>query len=330
MADEDVPTPADDEVGITHQPALPELELPEYHGRKPVGMKTSVNGAGNRLSRAHDIDDRVVLVIEARVKKAGHESTDDGLLYAESLKVVDLFEIQGDAGRRLLSGVRQAYRTADDQGKGRKALPITTIDPETGLEVVTDGSGVVLTPADLAEIRGEPLAAMTDDRMTPVVVVFSDGLRNIWPDEFDTDTARPSAGDRFEAEDPEAAQVHVAKLLNAETGETIEEWTDEQENARLLEMETELGQAEARADREATEELLAGRDDVAELGAATEEDREFVGQTVAALKPMIGELTDVARLERILKAEKAGKSRAAIVNAIDDRLVELGTAAPAE
>ena len=235
MADEETPTTAPtDQVDVTNAPSLPGLELPEYHGRRAVGMKTSVNGAGNRISRSHEIGERVVLVLETKVRKAGHEETDDGLVYAETLKVVDLFEVQGEPGKRLLSTVRQAYREADDERLGRTPLPL-----EDGVEVTTAADGTVLTPAELAELRGDPAAALTDERLSPVVVVYSDGARELWPDDFETGAARPKAGDRFELEGEEgpAAYVYAKEILHAETGERLEVWTDEQENDRLLELE---------------------------------------------------------------------------------------------
>lgn len=242
MADEETTAPTDEVDVTTREQQLPSLELPEYHGRAPVGMKTSLNGAGNRVTREHSIGDRVVLVIEAKVKKAGHEETDDGLIYAEVLKVTDLFEIQGDPGRRLISAVRQSYRTADDEANGRAPL-----SEEFGAAGVTDASGVALTPSELDELRGDPVRAMLDEQTTPVVIVYSDGARELWPDDFEPNTTRPAAGERFETEDGD--DVYVEKVLHAETGETVEEWTREQEEERLLELEKRL-EAEELAEEE--------------------------------------------------------------------------------
>ena len=77
MTTEETTTEQTDEIeGVIHQPTLPTMELPDYHGRKPVGMKTALAGAGTRVTRPHTIGDRIVLVIEARVKSASHEDTD--------------------------------------------------------------------------------------------------------------------------------------------------------------------------------------------------------------------------------------------------------------
>lgn len=233
MTDEPTPDAPTDEVDVTIQPTLPTLELPAYYGRKPIGMKTSVNGAGNRLSKDHEIGERVVLVIDARVKKAGHEQTDDGLVYTEVLKVEDLFEVQGDPGKRLLATVRNAYRESDDTRTGRAALEAD------GVTLATAADGVVLTPAELAARRGDPAAALVDEAMTPVVVVYSDGARELWPDEFEAGSPRPNAGEKFEIEGQEGptAYAYVKELLHAETGETLAAWTEEQEADRLLAME---------------------------------------------------------------------------------------------
>lgn len=252
MADDRAPT----DVDVSIQPTLPTLELPDYHGRKPVGMKTSVNGAGTRITRGHSIDDRIVFVVEAEVKKAGHEQTDDGLVYSEVLKVMDLFEIGGEPGKRLLSAVRVSYRTADDQREGRTSIP------ELETAGVTDSSGVVLTEAELAELRGDPVRAMLSDSMTPVVVLYSDGARELWPDDFDANAPRPHVGERFETEDEgPVAYVYVEKLLHAETGETLAEWTREEEEARLLELEqrTEAEEKAVAATDKVRSEVLGDR-----------------------------------------------------------------------
>lgn len=296
---------------IVHEPTLPELELPDYHGRKPSGMKTAITGAGNRLSRAHEIGERVILVIEAKVKKAGHEELDDGLEYVEGLKVVDLFEIGGTPGKRLLSSVRQAYRLADDQVKGKKALEHDDVD--LGSAGVTDSSGNVLTPAELAELRGDPVRAMLEDATTPVVVVYSDGAREIWPDEFEKDAPRPKAGDRFEVEGETGpgAYVYVEELLHGDTGERLDHWTKDQENARLLELEeraeaSEAEEAKASDGRAAYYRIEFADGRVAEIDAAkapAPAKSSIPAETMAEAARVVAVLPDGA--ETVLK-DRAG------------------------
>lgn len=353
-------------VDVTVQPTLPTLELPEYRGRKPVGMKTSINGAGNRVARPHGIDDRVVLVLEAEVKRAGHEKTDDGLVYAEVLKVRDLFEIAGDAGLRLLSSVRQAYRVADDEREGRQPIP--------GVDGWTDGSGVAVSSDELADLRGDPARAMTDERVTPVVVLFSDGARQLWPDEFDPGEARPAAGDRFEAAEEGLDYVYVAKLLHADTGETLEEWTDTDEEKRLLraeqqaENEERLADAAAEAPSTSGEEPVSGEvagssppdppaaelaragdapdnelefveddegyADVVPFSGPTADDYRFIDRNAPDIKLDLAGVTDRDQLMRLIKAEENGrgrglKPRKGVLEMIGRRAAELFSAHPA-
>ncbi len=197
---------------VTHQPTLPTLELPDYHGRLPAGMKTALSGAGNRIARPHSLGDRVVLVVEAKVKKAGHEETDDGLIYVEALKVLDLFELDRDQGSRLISSVRSAYRTADDMVKGKTPLP------NYGEVGYTDASGVVLTPAEVASLRGDPIRVLATEALTPAVVVYSDATRELWPDEFPKDAPRPHVGETYHGD---SGPLVVERLLHHETGEEL-------------------------------------------------------------------------------------------------------------
>lgn len=233
----------DDLPEVVHQPPLaPTMELPEYHGRKAVGMKTGVSGAGNRISRPHSLGDRVVAVIELKVKSAGHEETDDGLVYVEKVKVVDFFEVQGDAGRRLLSTMRQAHRAADDDANGRAPL-----SDDLGAAGVTDASGVALTPEELASLHGnDPVRAMLDETLTPVVVVYADGGRELWPDDFDSGVPRPNLGDFFFGlvglDLPDDREMIVRQLLDATTGETLagplsDEEVEAARQGALLELE---------------------------------------------------------------------------------------------
>jgi len=206
--------PADDLTeALSHQPTLPTLELPDYHGQRPVAMKFAVGGVGSRISRPHTIGDRVVLVVEAKVEASGHKGSPDGIVYVEKAVAVDLFELPGDQGSRLISTLRSLYRTGEDATKGRRQVPGLA---DTGY---TDGSGVVLTPAELADLRGDPVRAILAPELTPAVVVFSDQDRLLWPDEFPADYPRPRVGDAYTNDDGLA--VEVEKLLDAVTGENL-------------------------------------------------------------------------------------------------------------
>jgi hypothetical protein len=263
---------ATDEVAI--QPALPTIELPSFEGVKPVGVVTKVNGAGSRIHRAMHLDEKVVLVIEARVSNVGHGTTDDGVKRVHTLRVADLYELEGKAGATLIRSLRQAYNLADDARHGRAALGMAELEqPESnaaGISVVVDDEGRVHTaPAEGGEVlEGLP-------HVDVAVLVFEDESRALWPDDFAGATGpHPEAGERLRKPGAKAKDepALIRRVLDADTGETLEEWTEEQENDRLLALEREAALEEARLDREATEELLAARGDSLEPALPGEED----------------------------------------------------------
>jgi hypothetical protein len=337
VADQETPSP--DVADVVHQPTLPALELPEYHGRAPVGMKTAVSGAGNRVTRPHGIGDRVVLVVEAKVKKAGHEETDDGLVYAETLKVVDLFELDRDPGARLISTVRSAYRTAEDSSKGRAAIP------DLGDVGYTDAAGVVLTPKEVAALRGDPVRVLVTEGLTPAVVVFDDGHRDLWPDDYERDEPRPFVGQTYHPGTED--EISVVELLHHVTGERLEIAPED------LRPETVSIEVDASEFVEAVEDFAAAYDDAEpfevspfevdetpEAPALPGEEAladelpnaaafEFVDCPIDELREKLADVADVILLRRFLNAEKQGRGRAlkyrqGALDAIHARLAAIG------
>lgn len=331
-----------------HQPTLPDLELPDYHGRAPVGMRTSLTGAGNRLTRPHEIGDRVVLVIEARVKRAGHEDTGGGLLYTETHKVADLFELDSAPGARLLTHLRSAYRAARDASEGSEPIP------GLGDEGWTDANGVVLTAAELAERRNDPLALLGHDAEAPAVVVYDDGTRLLWPDEYGPGTPRPTLGTGD-------AERFVVDLLDDVTGESLGQMPAEvvdtlerlsEVAAEIVEAEEQLEEAAREVIAEADDDYSAGiddwdnvtplrRDEAPALPGEEElasrlpgpADFAFVDVTVPALREKLGAVVDVGHLRRLVEAEKQGRGRGLVarkgaLDALYSRLAELGEVTP--
>lgn len=322
-------------------PTLPTLELPDYHGRKPAKMKTAISGAGSRITRPHSIGDKIVLVVEVRVKSAGHEDTDDGLEYVEKYKVLDLFELESDQGSRLISTVRSLYRTADDAVKGRRPIP------DLGDVGYTDGSGVVLTEAEVAALRGDLTRATLSDDLTPAVVVYDDGARDLWPDDYPKDSPRPKIGESFSTTEG-TGPVVVLELLHHETGETIEGTpaapTSTSSNAMEVEATVTPGKPSkttktgkpvaAVPDLPAAEpapepdefsgdlgdDVDGWDDDVrptalrevdeVEASLPTADDFAFVDQDITTLRVGIAEVDDLAHLRRIEMAEQQGRGRA--------------------
>ena len=327
-----------DEPEVHHQPALPNMELPDYHGRKPASMRTTLTGAGTRVTSSHTIGDRLVLVIEARVKSAAHEETDDGLVYVEKLKVLDLFELDRDQGSRLISTVRSLYRTGEDAVKGRRPVP--------GLGEVgyTDASGVVLTEKEVAALRGDPIRTILSPELQPAVVVYDDGARDLWPDDYAKDTPRPAVGDRFATDSGEAT---VVRLLHHETGEQLEGPPAEEPTAVDGEPEVpadpfpsnvtqlrppggelpelpgdaysgDLGDSVADewdtpVDPATVERISkAEAEETARIEATlpTAADFAFVDRDLSELAAALAEQTDLLALRRIRRAEEEGRGRA--------------------
>ena len=274
---------------MTEQKTLEGLVLPPTRdGRTPSGMKTSIGGAGNRISRTHELGERVVLVIEAKVKSSGHEETEkDGVLYVESMKTLDLFELPEAPGRRLLAALRQSYRTAEGQP------PLTNGDETAGegIEVAVDAAGVAITPAELAALREDPASALEDERFDHVVLVFADGSRGLWPDDWaGTGQSRaPIGGTMRRPGSRTPGDVdQVVELLDAKTGETLDKWTDEREQERLLALEQSAEADEERA--EALERFEFLRDRMAEGPLEHEEAFEY--------ETLLERFTDEARADR--------------------------------
>lgn len=242
------------DIGI--QTALP-VDLPDFEGRKPVGVVTRVNGAGERISRAMHYEERVVLIVEGTIGNVGHGKTAQGMKRIQTISVEDLFEIEGRAGTRILNACRQSYRTADDARHGRRDL-LGEHAKQAGWKMTPDGwtdaTGRLLDDQELAEIRGTVIErAANDASRDPVALVFGDGSRAVWPEEhFDRFPDRPAAGEFV-------GDLQIVEVLDGATGETLEVWTDEDEDARLAELERLAVEDEARGNREAMEELEAGR-----------------------------------------------------------------------
>lgn len=317
-----------------------------------------MTGAGNRISRSHTIGDRVVLVIEAKVKRAGHEDTDDGLVYSEQLKVVDMFEVDDPAAGRLLSTVRQSYREADDQRHGRR--PLLEVPERLGVDGWTDGSGVVATDGDLADVDladpagalgdelalPDPARALVDESLAAAVVVFSDRARTLWPDEFEAGEVCPKAGDRYEDGPGPADYVFVAKVLDAESGEVLDEWSDEQESGRLQRLEEELAAGEGLSTSgEGSGPVTAPVDSQGEnpdpsppdhvvLEAPGPSDFGFVDREAAEIKAVLSGVTDAGQARRLLMAEQAGrgrglKPRKGVLEMLERHLAKVGGPHPA-
>lgn len=117
----------------------PSIDLPnDGNDRTPIGVKLRLSGACGRINRAHSVGDRFLVLAEVRTRRAGHEDTNDGLLWEESAKILDNWEIDGERAAELLVEMRTMYRSDKDQ---------LTIDDELG-DQRKAADGVALTPEE--------------------------------------------------------------------------------------------------------------------------------------------------------------------------------------
>lgn len=294
---------------MPNQQTLPTLEaLPEYDGQRPIGMRTSLNGTGNRITHPHRIGDTVIVVLECRVTESAHKEVDDGIVYFEALKTKDFIEVPGSQGKTLLNALRQA--AAGDEG----TLPgVVATEVKAGAKVVADASGVVATPTEAETVFGIP----HDPALDPVVLVFDDGSRGLWPDDWaGLGQSRAEVGGFMRAPGSTKAGdvLQLRKVLDADSGATLAEWTEEQEDARLLAAERQAlaeeqtrGAEDTRADLDATAELEAARGRTLDYDAPAEvvdtadptHISEVIPEVVAGLKTteaVVGRLREVLGL----------------------------------
>jgi hypothetical protein len=320
MSDQQAQVPEE----IAVQPALPSMELPDFEGLSPVGVITKVNGAGQRIHRAMHLEERGVLVVEYEVANVGHGLTDDGVKRIHTLRVRDLYELQGKAGASLLRSLRQAYRVADDMRHGRRSLPgLERQEPiEPGAEGWVDASGTQLLDEDLAGIRGDHFFGLPI--VEAFVIVFEGGQRAVWPDEFEAaDRTAPTAGELLVPPGGDEPVV-VRQVLDVDTGEALDVWTDQQEDARLEALELEAAAREA----EIAEADNAGpRDETVVPGPFTEPWEKFDVWAVRAIKERIDEMTVVEDVFAIASYEERHKRRKSILTACGRRAAELQEAA---
>lgn len=332
-----------DEVA-THQPTLPDLELPDYHGQKPSGMRTNVSGTGNRLTRPHGIGDRAVLVLEVKCNEAGHKEIDDALFYVEKHRVVDMFELDRDAGTRLLRHLRATYATASAEARGQSQL-----ETPDGQVMHADENGVVLTDRELAERRGDVLHIIGAEDETPVVVIYEDGARLLWPDEYAQGAPRPNIGDagplgtvtellHHETGEPvggpfdeqRAATDAAVDYFGGTTSATVDEWEGQPGDHRPVD-DGGYGDVPAYDSTTTTAPALPG-EEALELILPRVSDFDFVNVAVPVLRSKLAEVDDLEQLRRLLEAEKQGrggghKARRGALDAIRARLEELGAPA---
>lgn len=334
----------DSDVGdVALQPSLP-AGLPEFEGLIPVGVVTRLNGAGERITRALHYGDRVVLLVEAEVTNVGHGKTSQGMKRIHTLTALDLYELEGRAGRRILNAAKQSYRLADDQRHGKIPDLLKEHAAGAGWRITPDGyvdaSGRLILPEELAEIQGVQYeVAANDESLDVVALVFADGSRAMWPDDYPPGVSsdRPRAGEFV-------GDLQVREVLDGMSGEPLDVWTDEQEDARLAELEAAALAEEAAGNAEAFAEIQAGRglapdgsplvrddpfvglpgDDGKEIGPVESEPLDrYEKLTVGDVKKRVAEMTDRDAVFAVASWEEDHGGRKSILEACGRRAAEL-------
>lgn len=168
------------------QVLTPATPLPDFEGNTPTAVITRLVGTSQRITHAIHHRQRGVAVIEWECTGIAFPLTEDGVKRVQTIKVLDLLEVGDPHGRRMLNELKLAQdpsplpfkSKADDEIFGTDALGLEAGDVE------------------------------------PVAVVFSDGSRAAWPDDFAEGTPRPDPGSFAGDADTGLAVVEIRSLID--------------------------------------------------------------------------------------------------------------------
>lgn len=294
-------------------------DLGEYKGLPIAGHALALKGAGDGLSKAMrvsptDLDpgEEIDLLVRAKAGNVTHKVDDidapsswtiEQSLTAQTITIVSREFADDRIAQQLLAEAK--LKEDDERKRGIHKLPGTGIGDKGDL-VHVDENGVLLTAAEVAERRGDGRPVFEQGPLAPVVVVFDDGSRLGWPDEYPKGDPRPRRGDTH----PDTDAV-VDHLLDHDTGEVV--------------VET------AADDVAAAKAFGAGASDDFEFPdpiEVTEQDIADVDTSIVGVRTLIAEITDVARLRRMAKAEQGGRGKGAdprskVIIEIGGRIIEL-------
>lgn len=292
------------------------MSYPEIAGTVPVGVVTKVKGTGQRISRAMEFEEEVLLLVEGTVTGYGLVETKDGAKLQQVLTVDDLWEVTDDeAADRLLRKVRAQTRLVAETDAGR--VPIAGFT-EQAAQYVTSADGVLMTPAEIAEARGETWKP-TDS----FVIEFRDGARGLWPEEFPGQELAAPGGMMLVPGVEAAERDQVVGYLDVDSAEPIAWWSDEDEAERLRVAEERAAADEAAADTEAMELLEAARSGDG-LSTPQIDGRPITALRVGEVAAFAATCDDASWLGRALHAERGAGGRPGVLKALLGRMETLG------
>jgi hypothetical protein len=126
-----------------------------------------------------------------------------------------------------------------------------------------NSDGAVMTPAEWEELTGTPTVEQIEQSrgvdIDPVgdilIVEFTDKTRGQWPDDWADSGQSLACVGGFMQKPGKSDSGQVARLLGPD-GELLDEWTPEDESARLERLEAKVAADE---DADAVDELESGR-----------------------------------------------------------------------
>lgn len=122
-----------------------DLDALEAAGIHVTTVNTKVAGATTRLDRPLAVGQRVVVVADCVVADVGLKGPASTIRLNRVLTANELFDLEPDAGARVLAALRAANVQVDTT-KGHEELP--------GMVGTVDASGVVVTEAEKAALNG--------------------------------------------------------------------------------------------------------------------------------------------------------------------------------
>lgn len=268
---------------------------------------TKVKGTAEAVTNELEIGDTLVGLVEFEVTEAHSEKASaKGVKIHQALTLQDF--LPTEEADQMLRKMRAERRARRDAEAGVVPAAAWTEQAET----YVDASGVVMTPQEIAEARGETWSP--EESFT---IEFANGERALWPDEFPgQDLAAPGGTMRVPTDDEVPVREQVVAYFDAD-GVELARWSDADEEARAELVEQRQAEREAAEAAAAVAELEAGRSEplvgeepLSKVKAAT---------VVAAIKGS----DDKSWMARVLHAERgSAKPRKSVLNAVMAQLGE--------
>jgi hypothetical protein len=293
-----------------YEPSL-DLDIPEFEGRTPSAVVTKLSGALDSVVRSIAWNERGYALVEWQAIDIDHGGKE--LKRKQKLTVLTGYELTAAEAEPIAARFRAEARQAADAAMGRVSLGNELDD--TAQPVITR-DGVVMTAAEIAEARGDTVPPAEGS----FTIEFVGGARGVWPEDWlglGQSLAAVGGQMRLPGSTALGETDQVSRWLDPESGQPFAEWSDADEQARLVELEEHLAAEEAKADRETVEEMARpeGDDDPPWDG--------YDGMTAKDVVDQIDAIESRPELEDLIAYETDQKNRVSVVSTAQQRLVAL-------